>query len=95
MSVYQAVAEYWASDKESDFNLNVDIKLPGRLKLDKYNFNRENHHTTRTSKVRTQALILTNSGSLLLSFLLLSVCLFLLLICMCVHTCFNPHRSIM
>ncbi|XP_075320392.1 complement C3-like [Odontesthes bonariensis] len=51
MLVYLAVAEYWASDKESDFNLNVDIKLPGRLKLDKYNFNRENHYTTRTSKI--------------------------------------------
>ncbi|KAM9769652.1 complement C3-like isoform 1-T1 [Menidia menidia] len=50
MTVYQAVAEYWASDKDSDYNLKVDVKLPGRLKLDKYNFNRGNHHATRTSR---------------------------------------------
>ncbi|XP_047433324.1 complement C3-like isoform X2 [Mugil cephalus] len=49
--VYQAVAEYWASAQEPDYNLNVDIKLPGRSKPDKFNFNRENHYATRTSKV--------------------------------------------
>nr|XP_046263075.1 complement C3-like [Scatophagus argus] len=48
--VYQAVAEYWATAKEQEYNLNVDILLPGRLKPDKYNFNRENHYATRTSK---------------------------------------------
>ncbi|XP_041838069.1 complement C3-like [Melanotaenia boesemani] len=51
MTVYQAVAEYWASDKEPDYNLNVDILLPGRSKPEKYNFNRKNHFTTRTSKI--------------------------------------------
>ncbi|MBO6031027.1 MAG: hypothetical protein J6Q22_06110, partial [Prevotella sp.] len=49
--VYQAVAEYWASAKESDYDLNVDILLPGRSKPDKYNFNRDNHYATRTSKI--------------------------------------------
>uniref|UniRef100_A0A671YAH4 Complement C3-like n=1 Tax=Sparus aurata TaxID=8175 RepID=A0A671YAH4_SPAAU len=51
--VYQAVAEYWASAKEPEYNLDVDILLPGRSKPDKFNFNRNNHYATRTSKVRT------------------------------------------
>uniref|UniRef100_A0A3Q1IJ17 Complement component c3a, duplicate 5 n=1 Tax=Anabas testudineus TaxID=64144 RepID=A0A3Q1IJ17_ANATE len=49
--VYQAVAEYWASAKEPEYDLNVDILLPGRSKPDKFNFNRENHFGTRTSKI--------------------------------------------
>uniref|UniRef100_A0A3Q1CPP2 Anaphylatoxin-like domain-containing protein n=1 Tax=Amphiprion ocellaris TaxID=80972 RepID=A0A3Q1CPP2_AMPOC len=44
MAVYQAVTEYWFSDKESDYFLNVDILLPGRTRPDKYNFNWENHY---------------------------------------------------
>lgn len=52
MTVYQAIAEYWTSEKEPDYDLNVDILLPGRSKPDKYNFNWENHFATRTSKVR-------------------------------------------
>ncbi|XP_058495809.1 complement C3-like isoform X2 [Solea solea] len=50
MIVYQAVAEYWANAKEPEYDLNVDIHLPGRAKPKKINFNRNNHHTTRTSK---------------------------------------------
>ncbi|XP_040001308.1 complement C3-like [Xiphias gladius] len=49
--VYQAVAEYWASAKEPEYDLNVDILLPGRAKPDKYNFNAENSYATRTSKI--------------------------------------------
>ncbi|XP_041838072.1 complement C3-like [Melanotaenia boesemani] len=49
--VYQAVAEYWTNAQEPEYNLNVDILLPGRAKPEKYNFNRENHFTTRTSKM--------------------------------------------
>ncbi|XP_056225994.1 complement C3-like [Seriola aureovittata] len=49
--VYQAIAEYWSSAKEPDYDLNVDILLPGRSKPDKYNFNRDNHYATRTSKI--------------------------------------------
>uniref|UniRef100_A0A4W6DX62 Uncharacterized protein n=1 Tax=Lates calcarifer TaxID=8187 RepID=A0A4W6DX62_LATCA len=49
--VYQAVAEYWASAKEPDYDLNVDILLPGRAKPDKYNINRNNRFATRTSKI--------------------------------------------
>uniref|UniRef100_A0A671YG04 Complement C3-like n=1 Tax=Sparus aurata TaxID=8175 RepID=A0A671YG04_SPAAU len=49
--VYQAVAEYWAYAKEPEYNLNVDISLPGRSKPEKYNFNRDNHYTTRTSRI--------------------------------------------
>ncbi len=50
--VYQAVAEYWASPKGPEFDLNVDILLPGRSKPEKFNFNVENRYKTRTSKVR-------------------------------------------
>nr|XP_043883850.1 complement C3-like [Solea senegalensis] len=49
MIVYQAVAEYWASAQEQEYDLYVDIHLPGRPKPEKINFNRNNHHTTRTS----------------------------------------------
>uniref|UniRef100_A0A8D0AIM2 Complement C3-like n=1 Tax=Sander lucioperca TaxID=283035 RepID=A0A8D0AIM2_SANLU len=48
--VYQAIAEYWTSAKEPEYDLNVDIVLPGRSKPDKFNFNRDNHYATRTSK---------------------------------------------
>ncbi|KAM4750142.1 complement C3-like [Anableps anableps] len=51
VTVYQAVAEYWTSEKDPDFDLNVDIMLPGRSKPVKYNFNRGNHFATRTSKI--------------------------------------------
>ncbi|MED6245485.1 hypothetical protein ATANTOWER_003878, partial [Ataeniobius toweri] len=49
--VYQAVAEYWTKAKEPEYNLDVDILLPGRSKADKFNFNKGNQFTTRTSKV--------------------------------------------
>ncbi|XP_054896960.1 complement C3-like [Poeciliopsis prolifica] len=49
--VYQAVAEYWSKAKEPEYDLNVDILLPGRSRPDKFNFNRENQFTTRTSKL--------------------------------------------
>ncbi|TDH08997.1 hypothetical protein EPR50_G00103790 [Perca flavescens] len=49
--VYQALAEYWASAKEPDYDLNVDILLPGRSKPNRYYFNRDNYYTTRTSKL--------------------------------------------
>uniref|UniRef100_A0A671XRD4 Complement C3-like n=1 Tax=Sparus aurata TaxID=8175 RepID=A0A671XRD4_SPAAU len=51
--VYQAVAEFWTSPKGPEYDLNVDILLPGRSKPTKYNFNRDNLYATRTSKVRT------------------------------------------
>lgn len=50
--VYQALAEFWTSYKGPEYDLNVDILLPGRSKPDLYNFNRESRFTTRTSKVR-------------------------------------------
>ncbi|TMS23031.1 Complement C3 [Larimichthys crocea] len=49
--VYQAVAEYWANAREPEYDLNVDIQLPGRSKPDKYHFNKENSYGTRTSKM--------------------------------------------
>nr|AIA08688.1 complement component C3 [Oplegnathus fasciatus] len=51
--VYQAIAEYWASADEEEYNVNVNIELPGREKPEKYNFNRETHYTTRTSKIHS------------------------------------------
>lgn len=53
--VYQAVAEYWANAKEPEYDLNVDILMPGRSSPDKFKLNRDNHYTTRTSKVRAEA----------------------------------------
>uniref|UniRef100_A0A3B3VLY9 Complement C3-like n=1 Tax=Poecilia latipinna TaxID=48699 RepID=A0A3B3VLY9_9TELE len=49
--VYQAVAEYWTKAKEPEYDLNVDILLPGRSRPNKFNFNRDNLFATRTSKV--------------------------------------------
>ncbi|KAM7010010.1 complement C3-like [Tautogolabrus adspersus] len=63
--VYQAVADYWASAKEPEYDLNVDIMLPGRAKPDKYNFNRDNSYTTRTSKINdiNQNVVVTATGT--------------------------------
>uniref|UniRef100_A0A8C2XIT2 Complement C3a, tandem duplicate 1 n=1 Tax=Cyclopterus lumpus TaxID=8103 RepID=A0A8C2XIT2_CYCLU len=65
MIVYQAVAEYWASAKEPEYDLNVDILLPGRSRPDKYNFNMNNHYSTRTSKINdiNQNVKVTATGS--------------------------------
>ncbi|TWW59602.1 Complement C3 [Takifugu flavidus] len=49
--VYQALAEFWTSYKGPEYDLNVDILLPGRSKPDMYNFDRESRYTTRTSKM--------------------------------------------
>ncbi|XP_073327868.1 complement C3-like isoform X2 [Pagrus major] len=49
--VYQAVAEFWTSPKGPEYDLDVDILLPGRSRPIKYNFNRENLYATRTSKI--------------------------------------------
>ncbi|XP_029008693.1 complement C3-like [Betta splendens] len=48
MIVYQAVAEYWTSAKEPDYELNVDVLLPDRSIPNKYKFSRENHFTSGT-----------------------------------------------
>ncbi|XP_061736553.1 complement C3-like [Nerophis ophidion] len=50
--VYQAIAEYWTNVKEPDYDLKVDIQLPGRSKPIKYSINNENHYTTRTSDMK-------------------------------------------
>uniref|UniRef100_A0A8C7XQI0 Uncharacterized protein n=1 Tax=Oryzias sinensis TaxID=183150 RepID=A0A8C7XQI0_9TELE len=50
--VYQAVAEYWTNAQEAEYNVKVDILLPGRLKPEKYEFNRENSYATRTSRIK-------------------------------------------
>ncbi|XP_034543361.1 complement C3-like [Notolabrus celidotus] len=50
--VYQAVAEYWVRAQEPEYDLNVDIKLPGRANPDKFKFNIESQFTTRTSKMK-------------------------------------------
>ncbi|XP_034095065.1 complement C3-like [Gymnodraco acuticeps] len=65
MMVYQAISEYWSSAKEPEYDLNVDILLPGRAKPDKYHFNRDNHYATRTSKINdiNQNVQVTAKGS--------------------------------
>lgn len=50
--VYQAVAEYWSNAQEPEYNLDVSLGLPGRSSPFKINFNRNNHYSTKTSKVR-------------------------------------------
>ncbi|KAL3051025.1 hypothetical protein OYC64_001322 [Pagothenia borchgrevinki] len=63
--VYQAISEYWSSAKEPDYDLNVDILVPGRAKPERYNFNRDNHYATRTSKINdiNQNVTVTARGS--------------------------------
>ncbi|XP_078100911.1 complement C3-like [Sander vitreus] len=63
--VYQAIAEYWTSAKEPEYDLNVDILLPGRSKPDKYNFNRDNYYLTRTSEINgiNQNVTVTATGT--------------------------------
>ncbi|XP_078794520.1 complement C3-like [Oryzias latipes] len=50
--VYQAVAEYWTNAQEPEYDLKVDILLPGRLKPEKYKFTRENSYVTRTYNIK-------------------------------------------
>ncbi|KAM8843649.1 complement C3-like [Synchiropus picturatus] len=48
--VYQAVSEYWADAREPQYDLKVDLMLPGRSLPDRFSLNRRNHFATRTSK---------------------------------------------
>ncbi|XP_024115560.1 complement C3 [Oryzias melastigma] len=50
--VYQAIAEYWTNAPEPEYDLKVDILLPGKSKPDKYEFNRDNSYATRTSRIK-------------------------------------------
>uniref|UniRef100_A0A3B3DJU0 NTR domain-containing protein n=1 Tax=Oryzias melastigma TaxID=30732 RepID=A0A3B3DJU0_ORYME len=50
--VYQAVAEYWTNAQEPEYDLKVDVLLPGRSKPDKYEFNRYNSYVTRASRIK-------------------------------------------
>uniref|UniRef100_A0A671XMM3 Complement component c3a, duplicate 5 n=1 Tax=Sparus aurata TaxID=8175 RepID=A0A671XMM3_SPAAU len=61
--VYQAIAEYWIGANEEEYEVNVDIKIPGRSKPEKFNFNRENHYTTRTLNKINQDLTVSATGS--------------------------------
>lgn len=49
--VYQAVAEYWTHAKKTEYNLDVNLGIPGRVGPARIKFNRNNHYTTRTEKV--------------------------------------------
>lgn len=67
--VYQAVAEYWANAKEPEYDVSVDVLMPGRSRPEKYKVNRNNHYTTRTTKVkniRPQTNAVSSSHSILL-----------------------------
>ncbi|XP_034056932.1 complement C3-like [Gymnodraco acuticeps] len=63
--VYQAISEYWSSAKEPEYDLNVDILVPSRTLFEMYNFNRDNHYATRTSKIKAinQNVTVTARGS--------------------------------
>ncbi|XP_061625502.1 complement C3-like isoform X1 [Phyllopteryx taeniolatus] len=63
--VYQAISEYWTNAKEPDYDLKVDIDVPGRARPLKYSFNRQNHHATRTSEMKSinQDVKVTAEGS--------------------------------
>uniref|UniRef100_A0A3P8SVT4 Complement component c3a, duplicate 5 n=1 Tax=Amphiprion percula TaxID=161767 RepID=A0A3P8SVT4_AMPPE len=63
--VYQAVAEYWSAANEPEYDLNVDVLVPGRSQPDKFNFNANNHYATRTSKINdiNQDVKVTASGT--------------------------------
>uniref|UniRef100_A0A667XK00 Complement component c3a, duplicate 5 n=1 Tax=Myripristis murdjan TaxID=586833 RepID=A0A667XK00_9TELE len=65
MIVYQAIAEYWTNAKEIEYELHVDILLPGRTKPDRYHFNKENYYATRTSKFKdiNQNVTVTATGT--------------------------------
>ncbi|KAM3623280.1 uncharacterized protein V6R79_009498 [Siganus canaliculatus] len=63
--VYQAVAEYWANAQEPEYDLNVDVLLPGRSRPEKFKFTRDNQYTTRSSKINdiNQNVTVTATGS--------------------------------
>lgn len=71
--VYQAVAEYWANSKEPEYDVSVDILMPGRSSPEKYKVNRNNHYTTRTTKVKTYGLGWMPDPSLFFPFHLIHV----------------------
>lgn len=55
MMVYQAVAEYSTRAKgkgTEEYNLYIDVLLPGGPVHSKYQFSRQNYHVTRVLKVR-------------------------------------------
>ncbi|MEQ2287779.1 hypothetical protein AMECASPLE_016079, partial [Ameca splendens] len=49
--VYQAITQYWNTVQDLDYELNVDILLPGRILPNKYQLTKKNYYITRTSKV--------------------------------------------
>uniref|UniRef100_A0A667XIT0 Complement component c3a, duplicate 5 n=1 Tax=Myripristis murdjan TaxID=586833 RepID=A0A667XIT0_9TELE len=57
--------EYWTNAKEIEYELHVDILLPGRTKPDRYHFNKENYYATRTSKFKdiNQNVTVTATGT--------------------------------
>ncbi|XP_075944184.1 complement C3-like [Anarhichas minor] len=63
--VYQAIAEYWANAKKTEYDLNVKIMLSGRSRPYLYKFNRDNHYTTRTARINdiNQNVTVTATGS--------------------------------
>ncbi|KAL0202436.1 hypothetical protein M9458_000454, partial [Cirrhinus mrigala] len=49
--VFQAVAEYHTQVKDrQNFNLNVELSVPGRVKPARWTFRRDNMHLTRSDK---------------------------------------------
>ncbi|KAK9519701.1 hypothetical protein VZT92_022411 [Zoarces viviparus] len=65
MIVYQAIAEYWANAEKTEYDLNVKIMLSGTSRPYVYKFNRDNHYTTRTARIKdiNQNVTVTATGS--------------------------------
>lgn len=56
MMVYQAVAEYATrviAEEAKNYYLSVTVMFPERKLANRFEFNRQNYHITRISKVRT------------------------------------------
>ncbi|XP_037546421.1 complement C3-like [Nematolebias whitei] len=73
--VYQAVAEYCSNVKKPPYDMNVDIQVHGKTQIDKFQFNRENHFSARTSNFNgiNQNITVTATGTGEVMFNILSV----------------------
>lgn len=50
--VYQAIAEYWSKVTDQAYNLDINLKLPGRSSAIPFFINRENYMSTRSNEVK-------------------------------------------
>lgn len=53
LMMYQALSEYWTVAHEPDYNLEVELNVPGRFVPYRYHFNKDNYNLMRKSKTYT------------------------------------------